>query len=105
MNLNKENKNYKNLVDQAEGAFLKKEFLEAFLIQSCVIEGILKNYASVKLSHLFTECLIFKNKINSFEFAKLTDTLFAAGKINKTLYENINKYRKTRNDVIHKLLE
>jgi len=105
MNLSKENKNYKNLVDQAEGAFLKKEFLEAFLIQSCVIEGVLKNYASVKLSYLSSNSQIFKNKLDSFEFAKLADNLFAAGKISENLYENLDKYRKKRNEVIHKLLE
>lgn len=105
MSLNKENKNYRNLVNQAEGAFLKKEFLEAFLIQSCVIEGVLKNYASVKLSHLSSQSSIFRNKLENFEFARLVDNLFAAGKISQDLYENLDKYRKKRNDVIHKLLE
>lgn len=105
MDLSKENKNYRNLVNQAEGAFLKREFLEAFLIQSCVIEGVLKNYASVKLSYLSSQSPIFRNKLANFEVAKLVDNLFAAGKISQTLYENLDKYRKRRNEIIHKLLE
>ena len=42
-------RNYKNLVARAEKAFNTGEYLEAFLIQSCVLEGILKDYASKKL--------------------------------------------------------
>ena len=105
MDITKENKNYQHLVDQAEGAFLKKDFLEAFLIQSCVIEGVLKNYASMKLSSLATQSSVFKKKLDNFEFSRLIDDLFAVGKISDELYENLDKYRKKRNEVIHKLLE
>jgi len=105
MNINEENKNYQQLVEQAEGAFLKKEFLEAFLIQSCVIEGVLKNFVKHSLKTLIQESSLFANKIENFEFSRSVDDLYASRKIDVYLYENLNKYRKKRNDVIHRLLE
>lgn len=100
-----ENKNYKHLVDQAEGAYLKREYLEAFLIQSCIIEGILKDYAFKKLSPLISQSNTLEKKFKSFELARLIDELFITGKIEKTLYEKLNTYRIKRNDVIHGLLD
>lgn len=105
LNLNEENKNYKELVDQAEGAFLKKEYLEAFLIQSCVIEGVLKNFIRHSFETLIRESTSFANKIENFEFSRSIDDLYASKKIDVHLYENLNKYRKKRNDVVHRLLE
>ncbi|HUV80998.1 MAG TPA: hypothetical protein VMW21_00535 [Patescibacteria group bacterium] len=100
-----ENKNYEDLVDRAEGAFLKKDYLEAFLIQSCIIEGIIKDYAFKKILPLILQNAILEKKFKSFELARLIDELFISGKIEKTLYEKLNIYRKKRNDVIHGLLE
>lgn len=100
-----ENKNYEHLVDQAEGAFLKKEYLEAFLMQSCIIEGVLKSYASKKLLPIVSQSAILKKKFEEFGFARLVDELFIFGKIKKDLYENLNAYRKKRNKIIHYLLE
>ena len=104
-NLNEENQNYKELVDQAEGAFLKKEYLEAFLVQSCVIEGVLKNFIKHSFETLIQESPSFANKIENFEFSRSIDDLYASKKIDVRLYENLNKYRKKRNDVVHRLLE
>ncbi|MFH1657586.1 MAG: hypothetical protein ABH919_03900 [bacterium] len=100
-----ENKNYEHLANQAEGAFLKKEYLEAFLIQSCIIEGVLKSYASKELLPIVSQSTALKKKFESFEFARLIDELFVSGKIKKDLYENLNAYRKKRNSIIHYLLE
>ena len=100
-----ENKNYEDLVNQAEGAFLKREYLEAFLIQSCIIEGIIKDYAFKKISPLISQNTILEKKFKNFELARLIDELFISGKIDKSLYEKLNVYRKKRNDVIHGLLE
>lgn len=99
-----ETKNYEHLVDKAEMAFLKKEYLEAFLIQSCIVEGVLKNYASRKLSSIVSQTVLLKNKIDKYELAKLIDALFIAGKIEKNLYEDLDNYRKKRNKIIHDLL-
>ena len=98
-------KNYEDLLNQAEGAFLKKEYLESFLIQSCIIEGILKEYAKKKLLPIISQSNVLKRKFENFEWARLTDELFVSGKIEKDLYEKLNNYRKKRNAVIHSLLD
>lgn len=97
-------RNYKNLVARAEKAFNTEEYLEAFLIQSCVLEGILKDYASKKLSSVIIESKLLKEKFENFEFSKIIDILFLSKKIGKDLYESLNIYRRKRNDVIHGLL-
>jgi hypothetical protein len=105
INLTKENKNYQSLVDEAEKAFLQKDYLEAFLIQSCVIEGVIKNYSEAKLERELSQSSVLKEKFKNFELARLADDLLLAGKIPAELYENLNNYRKKRNEVTHNLLE
>ncbi|OGZ72956.1 MAG: hypothetical protein A2908_00040 [Candidatus Staskawiczbacteria bacterium RIFCSPLOWO2_01_FULL_38_12b] len=100
-----EEKNYRKLVEKAELAFLEKRYLEAFLIQSCLIEGVIKSFAYLFLKPIFESHPDLKQKSNSFELARLIDELFMAGKINNKLYENLNKYRKKRNQVIHQILK
>lgn len=101
-NVNK--KNYEYFVRQAEKAFQEERFLEAFLLQSCIIEGVLKNYAFLKLTSTVNRSEVLKRKFYNFEFTRLLDELFLLGSINKDLYENLSKYRKERNKVVHKLL-
>ncbi len=98
------NKNYRDLVDRAENAFESGKYLEAFLIQSCVFEGVVKEYALLKILPIISEDETLNKKFKNFEFARLTDDLFIAGKINQTLYKELNIYRKKRNNVIHELL-
>lgn len=104
MRSNNREKNYRYFVDQAEKAFFEKKFLEAFLIQSCVIEGVLKDYASTKLAPAVERSTILKKKSKNFEYARLLDELFLTGNINKDLYENLSKYKKKRNDIVHNIL-
>jgi|SRR3989344_7467794 len=103
--LDDDNKNYRHLVDKAEGAFLKKEYLEAFLIQSCIAEGVIKNYARAKLSPIISQSSALSFKFDNFEMARLIDELLISGKISKELFEDLNSYRKKRNEVIHGLLK
>ena len=105
MNSTQEQKNYRALVDKAEQAFQESNYLEAFLLQSCVFEGVVKSYAFSMLEPIFSANADLKRKSNNFEMARLTDELFLAGKINKELYESLNEYRKKRNKVIHKILK
>lgn len=105
MNTTQEQKNYRSLVEKAERAFREGNYLEAFLIQSCVFEGVVKSYAFSMLKPIFDANTDLKNKSKNFELARLMDELFLAGKIKKDLYENLNKYRKKRNEVIHKILQ
>lgn len=104
-NMATENKNYDHLADEAEGAYLKKDYLEAFLIQSCIIEGVIKNYATAKLTPHLNASPTLKHKMDSIDLARIIDFLLIANKIDNRLYENLNKYRKKRNEVIHNLLE
>ena len=105
MTKNDRQKNYRYFVDQAEEAFFKKNFLEAFLIQSCVIEGVLKDYASTKLAPALERSTALKKKSKNFEFARLIDELLLTGNINRDLYENLSKYKKKRNDIVHNILK
>ena len=105
MNSTQEQKNYRALVDKAEQAFSEGNYLGAFLLQSCVFEGVVKSYAFSMLEPIFSASADFKRKSKSFEMARLTDELFLAGKIKKELYENLNSYRAKRNKVIHKILK
>ncbi|MFA6533446.1 MAG: hypothetical protein WCT22_05670 [Patescibacteria group bacterium] len=100
-----EEKNYRVLVNQAEESFRGSKYLEAFLLQSCIFEGVVKNYALSILQPIIEPIPSLKQKSKDFEMARLTDELFIAGKIKKDLYENLNKYRKKRNEVIHKILK
>ncbi|MEK7104354.1 MAG: hypothetical protein AAB842_03070 [Patescibacteria group bacterium] len=100
-----ETKNYEHFLKEAEGSFLKEKYLEAFLIQSCIVEGVLKEYAAKKLLSIISQNPALENKFKNFELARLTDELLIAGKIEKDLYEKLSKYRKKRNDVIHGLLK
>lgn len=105
MKMSREKRNYEHLVDQAEQAFSKGTFLEAFLIQSYVIEGVLKNYALVKLASIINQSSVLKQKYKNFEFSRLIDELFVTGKIEKDLYENLSKYKKKRNKIVHHILK
>ena len=42
MNSTQEQKNCRALVDKADQAFQEGNYLEAFLLQSCVFEGVVK---------------------------------------------------------------
>ncbi len=97
-------RNYKKLVARAEKAFNNEEYLEAFLIQSCVFEGILKDYATKKFSSVIIKSKLLKKKFENFGFSIIIDILLLSGKIEKDLYESLNIYRGKRNNTIHSLL-
>ena len=97
--------NYDVLVKKAEYAYSTGEYLQAFLLQSCIIEAVIKDYSDLKLSILVSRSDVLKNKFESFELARLMDELFIAGKISKDLYEQLSAYRKKRNTVTHQILK
>src|SRR3989338_9286352 len=105
MRESKTQKNYRYFVDQAEKAFYEQKYLEAFLIQSCIIEGVLKEYASIKLLQIVKRSSLLKQKYKNFEFARLIDELLITGKISKDLYENLSQYKKKRNSIVHHILK
>lgn len=97
-------KNYRILVDRAESAHGNGRYLEAFLIQSCIFEGVVKSYGNLMLKHIFDRSTDLKRKSDGFEFSRMIDELFISGKITKKLYDSLHEYRKQRNKVIHKIL-
>lgn len=99
-----EEKNYRKLVNKAESAFLDKRYLEAFLIQSCLFESVIKGFAHLFLKPTFDAHQSLKQKSNNFELSRLTDDLFIAGKITQKTYDDLDNYRKKRNKVIHQIL-
>ncbi len=98
-------KNYSALINKAEKAFSEKKYLEAFLIQSCLVESMVKSFAFLSLRPILESHPELKSKSSGFELARLSDELFMVGKINHSLYENLNKYRRKRNQVIHHILK
>ncbi len=92
--------NYRRLVDQSEQAFHKERYLEAFLIQSCIVEGVIKAYALSKLP--MNE--VIQKKFMNFELARILDDLLMTGKIEEKIYKNLSDYKNKRNDVIHNLV-
>ena len=96
--------NYRTLVNRAETAHGNGRYLEAFLIQSCIFEGVVKDYGSLALEHVFNRSTELKKKSEGFEFARMVDELFISGKITESLYDSLHKYRKQRNKVIHNIL-
>jgi hypothetical protein len=89
-----EQKNYRRLVEKAETAFADGRYLEAFLIQSCLFEGVIKDFSVLSLKPVFDTHPNLKQKSTNFELARLIDELFIAGKIPKSLYQNLDEYRK-----------
>lgn len=102
--MKKEERNYRSIILRAEAAFASKKYLEAFLVQSCLIESIVKTYAFISLKPILDAHPTLKRKSDGFESARLADELFIAGKIDGDLYEKLNLYRKKRNAVIHNIL-
>lgn len=98
-------KNYDVLVSKAEHAYSRGEYLQAFLLQSCIIEAVVKDYSNLKLGALVGRSNVLKKKFESFELARLMDDLFLAGKIGQDLYERLSTYRKKRNTVTHQILK
>lgn len=83
--------NYRTLVDRAEAAHGNGRYLEAFLIQSCIFEGVVKDYGGLALEHVFNRSTELKKKSESFEFARMIDELFISGKITESLCGGLHK--------------
>jgi len=97
-------KNYVALVGRAEESYKRKQFLSAFLIQSCLIEAVVKKYAKIKLRGRLSSAPDLDKKFVRFELARMLDDLYLSGKISKKIYEDLTIYRKKRNQVIHNIL-
>lgn len=98
------------LNNEAQGNFLysgeEKRYLEAFLLQNCLLEGISKEFAilSIKKSLNNPKRIIEKKKEN-YNFDTAINDLYILGAINDEEFENLHKYRKDRNRFVHRLIK
>jgi hypothetical protein len=95
---------YNSILEKAQSAYTDKRYLEAFLVQSCLIEGVIRAYAVSKLYLTIIGNSVLEEKLKRWELSNLLDALLFAEKIDSALYDELNKYRKKRNEVVHNLL-
>jgi len=83
----------------------EKRYLEAFLIQSCLLEGALKEFAiSLIKKGLKQSSGIVKKKEEKYKFDTVIDDLYIMRAINIKEFKDLHKYRKDRNLYIHHLI-
>ncbi len=100
------------LVNHIKGSYLKKEYLEAFLVQGAYIEGLLKLVADYHYWKEVSDKIIAGNRIikelrqriKRFNLNELIDFLFKCGIINQNQKQELHQYREKRNDVLHDLV-
>jgi hypothetical protein len=111
----------KDVLDNIEGSRLKKQFLEAFLLQSAFIESLLKklidddffssvtfkvmgdefkkgNFLEPKQISFIKERLLRQNLYEIIEYLGKIEV------IDSELKRKLHKYRESRNDVLHDLV-
>jgi hypothetical protein len=103
---------HQDLTDNIKGSILKKDFLEAFLMQSAYLEGILKFIADYEFfisikpqddskQKFFDE--IAKN-FNKKSFSEITNFLQRMGTFDAETCKKLNSYREKRNKILHNLV-
>lgn len=92
--------NYDRLLKKAEKLFYSRNYLEAFLVQSCLVEGVIKAYALWK----FEVDTALEKRLSRFELSRILDELLLTKNIDKKLFDDLNIYRNNRNKVIHNLV-
>ena len=102
---------HKELTNHIQGSFLKKQFLEAFLVQSAYIESLLKLYIDYTF-FLETEGASFTNKmldtfresVERYGMAQVVSFLYKSELITDEQKKLLDSYRVRRNKVMHDLL-
>lgn len=100
------------LTNHIKGSYLKQQYLEAFLVQSAYIEGLLKMlvdfsyYKEVGNDKLEASKLLqtINSDLKKYQLAKAATFLYASGIIGNDLHQALNEYRVHRNTVMHDLL-
>jgi hypothetical protein len=111
---------HKELTDHIQGSFLKRQYLEAFLVQSAYIESLIKIYADFKYfiwsydkEKEMTEDgesdkamrKTIKKHIARLGLHDLIEFLFNANLISLEQKKLLHKYREKRNIVLHDLIK
>lgn len=103
---------HRELVNHIKGSFLKRQFLEAFLVQSAYIESLLKLYADFKffevtdgksLKNKFLETL--RGNIDKYSLNELINLLYKSDLISDEQRKLLNSYKDRRNRVLHDLIK
>ncbi|MEN9614132.1 MAG: hypothetical protein RLZZ347_439 [Candidatus Parcubacteria bacterium] len=89
------------LVNHIKGSYLKKQYLEAFLVQSAYIEGLLKIFADYKywkdiIQNVSQEnqiILELRKRIKRFGLNELIDFLFKITSIDDEQKKTLHKYK------------
>ncbi|MCC2630845.1 MAG: hypothetical protein K0S38_654 [Candidatus Paceibacter sp.] len=112
----------KDIIDNIDGSRLKKQFLEAFLLQSVFIESLLKKLIEIDLYENVTFKILreqmrkgdFTTKSKHAEYIEekllrqnlfeIIEYLFRIDVISGSLKKDLHKYRELRNGVLHDLV-
>lgn len=102
----------KILINKAQDYYLysgeeEKKYLEAFLIQAAVLEGLTKRIAILSLKNKLTggETMVRKREEQDYHFSTAIDDLFFTGTVVEDEFKRLDSYRRHRNKYIHELLE
>lgn len=89
--------NRKPLARRADRLFGHHDYLEAFLLQSCFIEGVVKILAGVCLG-------IAEKESTKMSVSKILDSLLSKNKIGLRSKNDLREYIQLRNKVVHDIL-
>jgi len=103
---------HRELVNHIKGSFLKRQYLEAFLVQSAYIESLLKLYADFIFfkatsggsydNPILNE---LKNRIGKYSLNDLISLFRKSSEITKEEFDLMNSYRIKRNKILHDLVK
>ncbi len=104
--------NREDLTNHIKGSYLKKEYLESFLVQSAYIEGLLKLLADYsfwdqnkeKIKEGGKMILNLRKRVGELSLSELVKFLHESDLIDKEQKECLNKYRSKRNSVLRDLV-
>lgn len=96
-----------------KGSYLKEQYLEAFLVQSAYIEGLLKTYCDFNFWKEFQKNIKEKNKmtlqlrkrVKRLGLNELIEFLHKSDLIDDTQRDDLHTYREKRNQVLHDLVK
>ncbi len=100
------------LINHIKGSYLKKQYLEAFLVQSAYIEGLLKIFTDYSYWNEVSEKIALgsplinelRKRIKKYGLNELIDFLFKSKLIDDDQKNLLHEYRAKRNDVLHDLV-
>ncbi len=103
----------KELVNQTEGAYLRKDYLEAFVIQSAYIESILREFISNKFHQHLSDGLCqscefmnaVRKKVIGISLHGLIELLYEGKYIDSGQKAKMQVYKNRRNNILHELLK